>query len=91
MRFEWDVVKERANVRKHGVNFKTASEVFTASKSSEAEFDDAHSDDEERWKIIGPTTRGLLLVVFAFRMEDVIWIISARHATKHEQRRFHER
>lgn len=90
MLIDWDDDKERLNIRKHRIDFTTAKEVFSDPDVPGAAFDAEHStEDEERWRIIGPTSRGLLLVVFAFRIGDVIWIISARRATRLERNNFY--
>jgi uncharacterized DUF497 family protein len=51
-------------------------------------FDDAHSDDEDRFIAIGPIKRGLVLVVWTERDQDVVRIISARWATPSERSLF---
>jgi uncharacterized protein len=53
-------------------------------------FDDAHSVEEDRFLAIGPTRRGLVLVVWTERDEDEIRIISARWATPRETDLFRE-
>ena len=47
-------------------------------------FDDAHSDEEDRFIAIGPIKKGLVLVVYTERDEETIRLISARWATKRE-------
>ena len=51
-------------------------------------FDQLHSDDEDRFISIGPIRRGLVMVVWTERIDDVIRIISARWATKRETERY---
>jgi uncharacterized protein len=53
-------------------------------------FDDAHSDDEDRFISIGPIRRGLVLVVWTERDDNRVRIISARWATRHEQALFRD-
>ena len=84
--FEWDDEKERINIRKHGVNFFDATYVFQDENRIE-EFDKYHSDDEERWKIIG-MVKGILVVICTER-EKSTRIISARPAEKYERRRYY--
>lgn len=48
-------------------------------------FDEAHSDDEDRFTAIGPIKRGLVLVVHTEEDEDIVRIISARWASKRER------
>ena len=50
--FEWDDEKNRINKRKHHVSFETAANVFFDDNRI-IKFDDEHSDDEDRWKVIG--------------------------------------
>ena len=51
-------------------------------------FDDAHSDEEDRFIAIGPVERGLVLVVYTERdEEETVRLISARWATKREAER----
>lgn len=88
VRFEWDPAKEKANERKHGVGFAEASELFSGGVDYLERFDDAHSTTEDRFLAIGPITRGLVLVVWTERAEDVIRIISARFATPRERKLF---
>ena len=84
MRFEWDDEKAVANLEKHGVSFGEATEVFYDPNALEG-FDAEHSTDENRFFIIGLSSRRLLYVVYAERAGDVLRIISARRAVKREQ------
>lgn len=79
-------VKNRANQQKHGVSFEEAKELFVSGVDYLEIFDDVHSDFEDRFIAIGPIEQGVVLVVWTERDEDTIRIISARWATKHEQR-----
>ena len=88
MRFEWDEEKNLTNKRRHGVSFEEAAELFTSTANYLEIFDEAHSDLEDRLIAIGPISRGLVLVVWTERSGDVVRIISARWATKHEKQLF---
>lgn len=85
MNVTWDEEKNRSNQKKHGVSFEEAETVFYDDDS--VLFDDPdHSVGEERFLIIGVTdTEKLCIVSHCYRDEDVIRIISARKATKHEK------
>jgi uncharacterized DUF497 family protein len=86
IRFEWDSVKATANVRKHGVSFEEAQSVFYDEFAVQF-FDDEHSSDQEdRFLLLGLSTGAKLLLVCHCERNagDVIRIISARKATKHE-------
>ena len=84
MRVIWDDAKNRINRKKHGVSFEEASDLFTRDDDYLEIFDDAHSDEEDRFIAIGPIARGLVLVVYTERDEDTLRIVSARWATKRE-------
>ena len=87
MKFEWDDEKARANLKRHGVSFGEATEVFSDPNALE-DYDAAHSDEEERFFIIGVSSRRLLYVVYAEREGDVVRIISARKASKSGQENY---
>ncbi len=86
---EWDPTKARINRRKHGVTFEEAATVFTDLLSS-AIPDPLHSEDEERFIIIGQSIRQRLLVVVHADRGDNIRIISARVANAHERKTYEE-
>jgi len=94
MKFEWDKNKEKINIKKHGVTFEQASYVFS-DKFALNRFDDEHSDEEDRWVILGKVlNETLLLVVHTFRDTDgieFVRIISARKATKLENKTYQQR
>ena len=85
VRFEWDDAKAEHNRRKHGVAFDVASEAFNDPNGFEVADDDP---DEERWKLIGMTASGILVVISTERGHR-IRIISARRAKRHEQDDYH--
>ena len=89
MRFEWDDAKAAANLRRHRVSFDEATEVFY-DPGAFGDYDMEHPDEEERFFIIGLSSRRLLYVVYAERTGDVLRIISARRANKLE-RKIYER
>jgi uncharacterized DUF497 family protein len=82
--FEWDPNKAAANLRKHGVSFEVAAEVFRDFQAMTWP-DVAHSDDEDRELTLGSTQRGVILVVAHTDRSGKIRIISARKATKRER------
>jgi hypothetical protein len=84
VRLDWDEQKNETNQRKHGLSFDDASELFTSGVDYLEVFDLEHSEDEDRFTCIGPTSRGVLLVVKTEPQENVIRIISARRATQNE-------
>ena len=92
LRFEWDPAKSAANARKHGVTFAEAESVF-ADEHALLIDDPDHSDAEDRFVLLGLGAKlRVLIVVHCYREDDaVLRIISARKATKPEQRRYNER
>lgn len=85
MNFEWDENKARANLKKHGVSFGEAQTVFYDENALLID-DPDHSEDEDRFIILGLSAGARLLVVcHCYReSETVIRIISARKATRKE-------
>lgn len=85
IQFEWDERKNRENVKKHKVSFEEAQTAFLDENAIRF-FDPDHSQDEDRFIMLGMSYRLRVLVVcHCFRKDDtVIRIISARKADKHE-------
>ena len=83
--------KAAVNLKTRGVSFNKAVEVFFDPNAVEG-FDAEHSDEEDRFYIIGFSSRRLLFVVYAERLQDdVIRIISARKAEGKKQKEYEER
>ncbi len=85
MRFDWDPAKAASNLKKHQVSFEEAKTVFFDDFAVQF-FDDEHSQDEERFIMLGmSSTARMLVVCHCERAEgEVIRIISARKATRGE-------
>lgn len=81
MTFEWDANKAKSNLEKHQVSFDEATTVF---------YDPDHSEDEDRYLIVGRANTGNLLIVSYTEREDLIRIISARKLTKFERKMYEE-
>ena len=64
--FVWDVRKEAANVRKHGVDFETAARAFKDLKRK-IYTDEKHGEREERLFCLGKVGRRVLTVRFTYR------------------------
>src|SRR5439155_19128339 len=92
LRFEWDAAKARLNERKHGVSFEEAQTVF-ADELGLLIHDPDHSDDEDRFVLLGlSSSLRALVVCHCYRSEnEVIRIISARKADRREQRLYDDR
>lgn len=84
IRFEWNKLKAMANKRKHGISFEEAQTVFYDDNA--VLFDDPdHSQSEDRFIMLGMSYKLRVLVVsHCERHGDVIRIISARKALRHE-------
>lgn len=87
IRFEWDPDKAKRNLAKHGVSFEDAATAF-GDPLSLTIFDPDHSDDEDRFILVGSTGGGHLVVVAHVDRAGVVRIISARIATKRERRTY---
>lgn len=91
MIFEWNEEKAKKNIEKHGVSFEEAVTVFEDYNALFRD-DPDHSDDEDRFILMGLSEKlNLLVVCHCVRKEDVIRIISARKATKREKSQYEER
>ena len=91
LNFIWDENKNRINIEKHGISFSEAATVFY--DEGAILFDDPdHSETEDRFLIIGFTQKERLCIVsHCYRgEEDVIRIISARKATRNEQKTYND-
>ncbi len=89
--FEWDENKNTINKAKHHISFEEAETVFDDVEALIID-DPDHSIDEERFIILGFSSRANLLVVcHCYRQNDsVIRIISARKATTREAAHYGE-
>ncbi len=89
--FDWDENKNLINQNKHNVSFEEASTVFE-DENSLLEYDEEHSDFEDRFRILGMSHKdNLLIVVHCIREENIIRIISSRKATATERKGYEER
>jgi len=89
LEFDWDDQKEATNIKKHGISFREATSVFFDVNAIQF-FDPDHSDDEDRFILLGlSVTLKTLVVCHCFREgETVVRIISARKANKEEEREY---
>jgi len=92
LRFEWDPAKNALNRRKHGVSITEAATVF-ADETALLVDDPDHSDAEDRFVLLGLSSRWrVLVVVHCYRADDaVIRLISARKADRQERARYPNR
>jgi uncharacterized DUF497 family protein len=86
MDYEWDPGKAATNLQKHGVSFADAVSVFNDAFALTAADDFA---EEEQFVTLGKDAFGrLLVVVYTWRAEQIIRIISARKATRPERTQY---
>jgi uncharacterized DUF497 family protein len=87
--FEWDEAKDRTNRQKHGISFEEARSAFL-DENARVMPDPEHSDEEDRFVLLGLSTSLRILVVCHCFREDgsVVRIISARKADREEQRQY---
>ena len=89
MQFEWNPQKAAQNLQDHGVSFEDAAAVFGDPLAGTIA-DPEHSTDELRFITIGVTPAQRLIVVVHTDRADRIRIISARHATRAEKKKYEE-
>lgn len=91
LKFEWDEVKNKINKHKHNVSFEEAMTVFQDTSALIID-DPDHSEQEERFLILGFSSKAnLLIVCHCYRKNDsVIRIISARKATLRESIQYND-
>ena len=89
LRFEWDDAKSQTNQGKHGVSFAEAATVFGDPLSILIP-DLLHSENEDRFTLLGQSQRQRLLVVVHTERSGSIRLISAREATARERKNYEE-
>ncbi len=89
MEIVWDPIKADINLRKHGVSFEEAATVIQSAMTVTIEDTDS---EEQRFVTIGVSVKlRVLMVIHTYREDLEIRIISARNATKKEQKVYEER
>jgi uncharacterized DUF497 family protein len=83
LEFEWDEVKAKSNLEKHGVSFLTAAATFSNERLER--IDDREDYGEARWIALGRVGIEVYRVVFTWRSKSLIRLISAQKASKDEQ------
>jgi uncharacterized DUF497 family protein len=81
--FEWDEAKARINLEKHGVSFLTAAAIFSNERLER--IDDRADYGELRWIALGRVGIEVYRVVYTWRTEKLVRIVSAQRASKDEQ------
>ena len=85
VRFEWDEAKRRSNLWRHGIDFANLREVFDGDPVTYR--DDRYDYGEERLITLG-LLKGHVVAIVHTESDDVIRIISARKAERHEEIRY---
>lgn len=86
MQYEWDETKRRANLRKHGIDFTDIPKMLEGDLVVLA--DDRYDYGEPRFMAFGFLSGHLVSVAYTERSENVIRLISARKASKHETKQY---
>jgi len=89
MKFCWNLAKAAGNLRKHGVTFAEASTAFGDPLSMTID-DPDHSHGERRFILLGQTTMGRLVVIAHSVEGELVRVISARLAERHERKTYEE-
>ena len=84
-KFDWDPAKAASNLRDHKVAFEEATTVFGGPLAMLIA-DPDHSEEEERYLVLGMSLRRRLLVVSFVERPPKTRLISVREATRHERR-----
>jgi uncharacterized protein len=82
MKFDWDKAKRQINLAKHGIDFADVEPLFDG--PTVTTLDDRFDYGEERFVTFG-LLNGVVLAVAHTETDTMIWLISARKATKHEE------
>ena len=92
LRFEWDSVKEKSNIRKHGISFEEARTAFYDENAIQF-YDPDHSEEEDRFILLGISFKLRVIVVChcSRESENVIRLISARKADRGEEQEYWRR
>ena len=93
MLFEYDPEKNRKNIEKHGISFKSAARVFFDYDRIEL-YDEAHSGDEDRYDTIGDTSAGNLTIIGnlqdTHRVDDILFVVYTERVVVEENRKSRE-
>ncbi len=87
MKFEWDEAKRTDNLIKHGIDFADISLLFEGLTVSI--LDDRFDYGEDRFITFG-LLNGIVLAVVHTETKDIIRLISARKATRYEEKTYFE-
>ncbi len=88
MQFEWDEQKRLTNIRKHGIDFRDAWQLFDVPML--VALDERADYGEDRWIGIGTLNGRVVVVIFTEREDDTIRIISIMKGTTYERIRYEQ-
>ena len=88
MKFEWDEEKNKENIRKHGLDFADAWQIFDAPMLTVVDTKEDYGED--RFIGLGFLKNFVVVMVYTEPQEETTRIISLRKALKHERARFEE-
>ena len=83
LEFEWDPAKAKSNLDKHGVSFLTAAAIFQNERLERV--DDRKDYGEVRWIALGRADVEVYRVIYTWRAENLVRIVSAQRASKDEE------
>lgn len=89
MKFEWNDLKNKENIRKHGFDFADAWKIFEGPMLIKP--DQRFDYGEQRWIGIGTLDNRIVLVAYSEPDESTIRIISLRKAKKNERKKLERR
>ena len=86
--FEYDPEKNRKNMEKHGISFKSAARIFFDYDRIEL-YDEAHSEDEDRYNTIGDTSAGNVTIIGnlwkdTHKVDDILFVVYTERAIINE-------
>ena len=84
LEFEWDEAKARSNLQKHRVSFLTAAAIFANERLER--IDDRRDYGETRWIALGRVEAEVYRIVYSWRTDFVVRIISAQKANRDEKK-----
>jgi uncharacterized DUF497 family protein len=83
LEFEWDQAKAKSNMEKHGVSFLTAAAIFQNERLERV--DDREDYGEVRWIALGRVDIEVYRVIYTWRTENPVRIVSAQRANNDEE------
>ena len=89
MRFEWDEAKRRANLREHGIDFADVEGERVFTEETTTFLDERFDYGERRFYTLG-LLKGRVVAIAHTETDEVVRLISARKASKHEEEVYFE-